>query len=96
MEKAPSAAELRRAREYLIGQIDLNLEGTENQMMALGEQFLGYGEVSSPAAVKKKLAEVTPGKIRSVARDFFRPENLCLALVSPLKSDRGLRNLLRF
>lgn len=96
LEKAPSAAEMRRAREYLIGQIDLNLEGTENQMMALGEQYLGYGEVSSTAAVKKKIAEVTPGMVRKVARDFFRPENICLALVSPLKSERGLRKLLQF
>jgi predicted Zn-dependent peptidase len=46
--------------------------------------------------VKKKIAEVTPGMVRKVARDFFRPENICLALVSPLKSDRGLRKLLQF
>lgn len=96
LEKAPSAAEMRRAREYLVGQIDLNLEGTENQMMALGEQFLGYGDVSSPTAVKKKIAAVTPGQVRKVARDFFRPENICVALVSPLKSDRGLKKILQF
>lgn len=96
IEKAPTAAEMRRAREYLFGQIDLNLEGTENQMMALGEQFLGYGDISSPAAVKKKIAAVTPGQIRKVAGDFFRPENICVALVSPLKSERGLKKILQF
>jgi predicted Zn-dependent peptidase len=94
-EKPPTSAELRHAREYLLGQIDLNLEGTENQMMALGEQQLGYGSVSSPAGVKKKIAAITAAQVRQVARDFLRPENICLALVSPLKNDRGLKKALR-
>lgn len=95
-EKPPGAAELRHAREYLLGQIDLNLEGTESQMMALGEQQLGYGCVASPAGVKKKIAAITAAQVRRVAREFLKPEDICLALVSPLKSDQGLQDLLRF
>jgi len=95
-EKAPSTSELQRAREYLLGQMDLNLEGTENQMMELGEQCLGYGRVAPPAQAKKKLAAVTGRQVRQAARDFLRPENICLALVSPLKSAKGLQELLRF
>jgi hypothetical protein len=34
--------------------------------------------------VKRRLREVTAGEICAVARDFFRPERLNLALVSPL------------
>jgi predicted Zn-dependent peptidase len=63
-------------------------------MMWLGEQLLGYGRVFPPAEIKQRLAEVTPAQVRAVARDFFRPERLNLALVSPLKSDRGLARLL--
>ncbi len=95
-EKAPSTSELQRAREYLLGQMDLNLEGTENQMMELGEQCLGYGRVAPPAQAKKKLAAVTGRQVRQAARDFLRPENICLALVSALKSAKGLQELLRF
>ena len=40
-EAPPAAAELRRARDYVIGQMDLSLESTESQMMWLGEQLLG-------------------------------------------------------
>jgi predicted Zn-dependent peptidase len=93
-EQLPTAAELRRARDYVLGQIDLSLENTESQMMWLGEQLLGYGRVFPPAEIKQRLAEVTPAQVRAVARDFFRPERLNLALVSPLKSDRGLARLL--
>ncbi|MDB6112438.1 MAG: Peptidase domain protein [Pedosphaera sp.] len=89
-QEIPSIAEFRRARDYIIGQIDLGLESTDSQMMMLGEQLLGYGKIILPAEIKRHLSAVKPGEIRDVARAFFRPERINLALVSPLKSDRGL------
>lgn len=93
-QQLPSRAELRRARDYVFGQLDLNLENTENQMTWLGEQYLGYGKIISPNEVKSRIAEVTPGQIRAAARDFFRPERLSLAVVSPLKSIRAINPIL--
>jgi len=60
----------------------------------IGEQLLGYGRIFRPAEIKKRLCEVTGREIRAAARDFFRPERLNLALVSPLKRDPGLARLL--
>ncbi len=94
-ETAPSNAELRRARDYVLGQLDLGQESAENQMNWVGEHLLGYGRIYSPAQVKRRLGQVTAGEIRSVAGDFFRPERLNLALVSPLKSTRRLAPLLK-
>ncbi len=94
-ETLPGATELRQARDYLIGHIDLGLESTENQMMWLGEQLLGYGKIIAAAELKQRLCEVKAGQIRSVAREFFQPGRVSLAVVSPLKSDRGLREQLR-
>ena len=85
---------MRRARDYVIGQIDLGLEGTENRMMWLGEQLLGYGKITSPNEIKRHLTEVTPAAIRAVARDFFQPDRMNLALVSPLKTEPRLDGLL--
>ena len=96
VEAPPAAAELRRARDYVIGQIDLSLENTESQMMWLGEQLLGYGKVVPALEVKRRLTRVTAGEIRAAARDFFRPERLNLALVSPLKSEHAPVKLLKF
>ena len=93
-EAAPSAAELRRARDYVIGQIDLSLESTDNQMNWVGEQLLGYGKILQPAQFKRRLRDVTAGEIRAVARDFLRPERFNLALVSPLASDRTVARIL--
>jgi predicted Zn-dependent peptidase len=89
-EKPPGAAEFSRARDYVIGQIDLSLENTESHMMWMGEQLLGYGDILPPERVKQRLAAVTPAEVMAIAREFLRPERFNLALVSPLKKDRGL------
>lgn len=90
----PDPAELRRARDYVNGQIDLGQESTDNQMNWIGEQLLGYGSIMEPARIKRRLAQVTTAELREVARDFFRPDRMNLALVSPLKSADRLRALL--
>lgn len=79
----PGAAELRRARDYVLGQMDLSLENSENQMMWLGEQWLGYGRLIAPETFRRALLRVTAEEIRAVAAEFFRPERASLALVGP-------------
>ncbi len=93
--KGPSAPEVRRARDYVIGQFDLALEGTEPHMTWLGEQIIGHGQLKPPARTRDQLAAVTPAQIRAVAKDLFRPERINLALVSPLKQVKGLASLLK-
>jgi predicted Zn-dependent peptidase len=91
----PPLAELHRARDYVIGQSDLSLEGTENHMMWLGEHLLAYGTITPPDVIKDRIRRVTPAQITAVARDFFQPDRLTLALVSPLESARHLERHLR-
>src|SRR5206468_9491462 len=93
-EKPPSAKEMRRTKDFLLGQIDISLESTENQMMWLGDQLIGYGRIIPPSRIKRRLSEVQPGQIRAVAREFLRPQNMNLALISPLKSNTGLAKML--
>jgi len=93
-EKPPTASELRRARDYVTGQLDLSLEGTEAQMNWVGEHMLGYGRIASAAEVKRRLHNVTAAEVRALAREFFRPEHLNLSLVTPLKRDPGVLKML--
>ncbi len=90
-QSPPRRSELNRARDYVLGQIELSRENTESQMNWLGEQLLGYGRSFPPEYLRRQLRAVTPSQIQAVARDFLRPERLNLALVSPLKSTRSLR-----
>jgi predicted Zn-dependent peptidase len=80
--------ELRQARDYLIGQLDLTLENTENHMMWVGDHLLGYGKVHSREDIAKRVSAVTAAQVRAVAREFLIPERLSVAMVSPLKDDR--------
>ena len=93
-QQLPAAPELRRARDYVIGQIELGSESADNQMNWVGEQVLGYGKVFDPADIKNRLRRTTAAEIRAVAQEFFQPQRFNLALVSPLKSDRGLMQIL--
>ena len=82
-QSSPGRSELSQAREYLMGQLDLNLESTESQMMWMGESLLGYGRITRPERVKKRLLEVTPAHILQVARDFLNHDAMRVALVGP-------------
>jgi predicted Zn-dependent peptidase len=93
-ETPPSRSELGRARDFVLGQMALSLENTEHQMNWLGEQWLGFGRIISPAQVRRGLENVTPEAVQGAARDFFRPDRLSVALVSPLKSSRELERVL--
>ena len=89
-----SKSELRRARDYVIGQLDLSLENSENQMMWIGEHMLGYGKIFDPDKVKARLGKVTASDVRHAANEFFSPNRLNLALISPMKSASGLEKVL--
>ncbi len=92
--RPPAAGELKQARDHVLGQMALSLENTESQMNWLGEQWLGFGRIISPAEVQRRLTAVTGSEIQAVARDFFRPERFNLAAVSPLSRGQTLERLL--
>ena len=94
-DAAPSAGELRRARDYVIGQLEMSLENTEPQMMWIGEHLVSYGKIFDPNDVKQQLSEVTARQLVSLAKAFFRADRLNLALVSPMKSASHLEKLLK-
>lgn len=95
-DTAVSNAELRRARDFVIGQMELSLEGTENQMNWMAESLLAYGKIITPAEVKDSLAAVTSAAVREVAREYLQPSRLNLALVSPLENSGHLNELLKW
>ncbi|MDB6052923.1 MAG: Peptidase domain protein [Verrucomicrobiales bacterium] len=80
-----SRKELTQGRDYVLGQLDLHLESTENRMMWIGEQLLGYGKIIPIDLIKKQISQVTARDIRRAANTYFRPEHLSVALVSPIK-----------
>ena len=94
--QGPSAIELRRAKDYAVGQMWLGLESTANRMMWLGEHLLGYGRIPVPEEVERRIAGVTEDEIQKVAVDLFRDQRLNAAVITPSKDERAVETLLGF
>ena len=83
-----SAGEFNRGKEFLIGQITLNLEDTMENMMMLGGRLLNAGEIELPDEIRKKISDVSLGDVKEVAKDILNPGRYNLAVITP--SSEGL------
>ena len=89
-----TAAELRRAKDYIIGQLKLGLESTSNQMMWMGESIIGRNEIVDPHIVIDKIHEVTVEDVLKVAEHLFQPGRMCATCVGPELSNTQLKKWL--
>lgn len=78
------AGELRRAKDYLVGQLRLGLESTSHQMMWIGDNILSYGRFIDPAETIAAIQQVKAEDIRSLAAASFLPERMSIALITPM------------
>ena len=79
-----SARELKRAKDYATGQLEIGMESTIHQMMWIGENNLTFGRLIQPEEVMAELQAVTPEDIQELAREICRPERVSVAMVSPI------------
>lgn len=96
VRRPPSVVELRRAKDYSVGQMRLGLESTSNQMMWIGEHLLAYGFIQTPEKIERKMEAVTADDVQSAAADLFCDNHLNAALITPSKDERAVNNLLHF
>jgi predicted Zn-dependent peptidase len=82
-EKPVSATELRRAKDYAIGHLEIGLESTINQMMWIGENTLSYGRVLQPQEVVEAIQAVTADDVQQLATGLLRACQCSVAVVTP-------------
>ena len=87
-------AELQRARDYAVGQFELGLESTENQMNWIAEQVLAYDRIQPERTTISRLSRVSAAEIQAVARDLFQAAHARLAVISPAKQPATLKRML--
>lgn len=93
-ERTVSAAELRRAKDYAIGQMKLAMESTSNQMMWMGESMMGINRILDPAEVERALRAVTVDEVGRMAEETFRPGCMEAVCVGPGLEPAGLEEAL--
>ena len=81
--KPVTAGELKRAKDYAIGQTLLSLEDTGEHMFFIGESIVATNKVETFKDVIKKVERVTASEVRAVAQKLFAPSRLNLSLVGP-------------
>jgi len=87
-KKPVSTDELRRAKDYFLGQFYMGLEDTLDQMSWIGERVLYMGEIPSKFEIEKQIEQITPEQITEAANDIFKNNRLNLALIGNL-SDKA-------
>ncbi len=87
-------AELDKAKEYLIGNMKLELESSDAWASYFGGQEVMRKKIQSPEEIEAKIRKVTAEQIQAVAREIFVDKHLNLALVGPFENKADfLKNL---
>jgi predicted Zn-dependent peptidase len=76
--------EFRRAREYVLGQLRLNLEDTMEDMLWMGESLMTKNKVRTLDEIVKDFNSVSPLDLKRVAKDVFDESRFNLAIVGQL------------
>lgn len=88
--------ELNKAKQYLIGNLNLGLESSNSLAIYYGMQEVLKKEIKKPEDVIKEIKAVTADQIRFVAERIFKDEGLNLAIVGKFKDDKEFREILYF
>lgn len=91
-----SPEELDKVKEFLIGNMKLSLESTDNIANFYGGQELLKKEIKDIVAKEREIREVTSLEVKKIARDIFQDKNLNLSLIGPFKSGADFEKILKF
>jgi predicted Zn-dependent peptidase len=91
-----SDAELRKVKDYIIGNMYLGLESSDSVAEFIGMQEILKKESKKPADLAEKIEKVTATDVQKVAKDIFKDKNLNLAVIGDVKDEDGVKKLLTF
>ncbi|OGI59830.1 hypothetical protein A2814_02415 [Candidatus Nomurabacteria bacterium RIFCSPHIGHO2_01_FULL_38_19] len=88
--------ELNKVKEYLIGNMKLSLELSDDIANFYGGQELLKREIHSAEKKAKEIRKVTANQIRLLARAIFINKNLNLAFIGPFNKKEKFLKILKF
>jgi predicted Zn-dependent peptidase len=102
-------AELKRALDLIQGWTTIQMEASDDQAVWYARQAVmrdtiartdakaaKRSSVIDPGRYLKDLRRIKPADLRRVARLIFRPENLNLAIIGPMKDGKSFEKYLKF
>ena len=82
-EKKVSAAELRRVKEFLVGNFRLSHERVTSKLFFYGQTMLSFGRLVPPEEQVAGIKAVTADDVQSVAKSIFKSSNRSISWVVP-------------
>ncbi len=96
-ERVP-ADELKRAKDFYLGQLELSLENSMDTMLWVGESIVCLGKWRRLEEVTRQIEKIQPEDLQRVARKIFQSRALHLAAIGPdaEKAEKRFQALLQF
>lgn len=88
--------ELNKVKSFLIGNMKMSLEATDDVANFYGGQELMKNEIKTLNDKIKEINSVTSIDIQKMAKVIFKTENLNLAIIGPFKGDTRFKGILKF
>jgi predicted Zn-dependent peptidase len=88
--------ELAKAKEYLIGNMKLELESSDAWANFYGGQEVMRKKIKNPTEVEQKIRKITAKDIQVVAKEIFVNKGLNLALIGPFEDTKRFLDILTF
>ncbi len=87
--------ELQKAKEFIIGGIEMGLESSSDVANFYGIQEIFHRKLQMPEEHIRKIKKVTARDIQKAAQAIFKANRLNLAMVGPLKSTHKIKKVLK-
>ena len=82
-EKPVSAAELKRTKDFLIGNFRLSHEKVTSKLFFYGQTMLSFGRLVTPQEQVEGIRAVTAADVKAVARAILKSTNRSVSWVTP-------------
>lgn len=96
VNKKVSDEELNKVKSFLIGNMKMSLESTDDVASFYGMQELMKNEIKTLEEKIKEIKKVTSADIQKMARVIFKTKNLNLAMIGPFKDSKEFKQVLKF
>ena len=81
-------AELAKAKEYIVGNMKLELESSDAWANFFGGQEVMRKKLQGPEEIEKKIRRVKATDIQEMAKEIFSDKKLNLTLIGPFETDK--------
>ena len=90
-----SSEELRKAKDYLIGNLYLGLESSDSLTEFYGMQEILREKIKTPKEIEKEIEKVTASDIAKVAKTIIQNKNLNMAIVGKYNEPKRFEKILK-